>query len=67
MQKRFGGTWMISSACIDLAIEGGIEVTVLTRGLRIGTVPTGVRTVDADINDPSAVVGPYLPGADRPC
>ena len=50
-----GGTGIISTACTDLAIERGIELTVLNRGLRIGAVPAAVRTVTADINDPAAV------------
>ena len=50
-----GGTGIISSACTDLAIERGIELTLLNRGLRIGTVPAQVRTVTADINDRAAV------------
>src|SRR5260221_8662604 len=47
-----GGTGVISSACAELAVARGVELTVLNRGLR-GLRP-GVRQLTADINDPVA-------------
>jgi nucleoside-diphosphate-sugar epimerase len=47
-----GGTGTISSACAELAVARGMELTVLNRGLR-GTHP-GVRQLTADINNPAA-------------
>lgn len=51
-----GGTGIISSACAALALERGIEVTVLNRG-RTTTrpLPAGVGSLDADGRDPAAV------------
>src|SRR5919205_505093 len=50
-----GGTGIISTACTDLAISRGIELTLLNRGRRSTSLPTGARTVTADIDDPAAV------------
>ena len=47
-----GGTGVISSACAELAVARGMELTVLNRGRR-GAQP-GVRQLTADINDPAA-------------
>ena len=49
-----GGTGIISSACTDLANTRGIELTLLNRGRRISAIPTGVRTVTVDIDEPAA-------------
>jgi len=46
-----GGTGIISTACTDLAISRGIELTLLNRGRRIGAIPAGARRVTADIDD----------------
>ena len=43
-----GGTGIISTACTKLAVERGIEVTLLTRGHR--PPPAGVRTIAGDID-----------------
>jgi nucleoside-diphosphate-sugar epimerase len=48
-----GGTGIISTACVDLALARGFEVTVLNRSLR-GKVP-GTDQVTADIGDFAAV------------
>ena len=50
-----GGTGIISTACARLAVERGMEVTLLTRGRRPGAAPPGVRTVEADIDDTATV------------
>ena len=49
-----GGTGTISTACSQLAIARGFDVTLLNRSRR-ETIP-GARTIVADINDP-AVAG----------
>jgi nucleoside-diphosphate-sugar epimerase len=49
-----GGTGIISSACVALAVERGIEVTLLNRGRSDRPAPFGVRTLTADVRDPAA-------------
>ncbi len=46
-----GGTGIISTACTRLAAERGIDITLLTRGLRTPDLPAGVKTLSADIED----------------
>lgn len=54
MQVLFiGGTGLISTACSSLAIEQGIELTLLTRGRRPALA--GAQALIADIADPEAV------------
>ena len=51
-----GGSGVISSACSALAVERGIELTVLNRGkTAVRPLPPEVRTVHADVRDPAAV------------
>jgi nucleoside-diphosphate-sugar epimerase len=51
-----GGTGNISSACAEVAVARGIDLTVLNRGrTSLRGVPDGVRTVVADIRDRAAV------------
>jgi nucleoside-diphosphate-sugar epimerase len=50
-----GGTGIISSACSRLAIEQGIDLTLLNRGLRSVNAPAGVKTLAVDIEDSAAV------------
>ena len=47
-----GGTGVISSACAQLAVARGHDLTVLNRGRR--PVTKGVRQLTADISDPVA-------------
>jgi nucleoside-diphosphate-sugar epimerase len=49
-----GGTGIISTACTKLAIERGIDLTLLNRGRRSAQLP-GVRTLAVDIDDAAAV------------
>jgi nucleoside-diphosphate-sugar epimerase len=49
-----GGTGVISTACTRLAIEQGIDLTLLNRGLRSINVPSGVKTLTVDIEDAAA-------------
>ncbi len=50
-----GGTGIISTACTKLAVERGIELTLLRRGQRAASIPDAVRTLAADIADEAAV------------
>src|SRR5258708_40377127 len=46
-----GGTGIISTASTALAVDRGIDITLLTRGKR--DVPRGVRGIAEDVNSPS--------------
>ena len=50
-----GGTGNISMACTRLALERGIDLTLLNRGRRSVPLPTGAKTLTADIDDAVAV------------
>ena len=51
-----GGSGLISSACVDLAVEQGHDVWVLNRGrTRNVPLPEPVRLLTADVHDPDAV------------
>jgi nucleoside-diphosphate-sugar epimerase len=50
-----GGTGLISSAVSRLAVERGIDLTLLNRGQRGEFFPRGARQVVADHRDPGAV------------
>jgi nucleoside-diphosphate-sugar epimerase len=51
-----GGTGIISSASVRLAVQRGHEVTVLNRGRTgIRPLPDGVETLSADLKDPASV------------
>jgi nucleoside-diphosphate-sugar epimerase len=51
-----GGSGIISSACSRLAVERGIELTVLNRGTTgHRPLPGAVRALRADVRDPDAV------------
>jgi nucleoside-diphosphate-sugar epimerase len=50
-----GGTGIISSACARLAVEQGIELTLLCRGKSSRPAPSGARIVHADIRDAASV------------
>ena len=50
-----GGTGNISSACVELALAQGIEVTLLNRGTSGRPVPNGAQVVNGDIRDPQSV------------
>jgi nucleoside-diphosphate-sugar epimerase len=50
-----GGTGLISSAVSRLAVERGIELTLLNRGQKGEFFPAGARQVVADARDPKAV------------
>ena len=48
-----GGTGVISSACSELAVQRGIDLTLLNRGRTSRAVPEGVKHLQGDINDPA--------------
>jgi len=48
-----GGTGVISSACSELAVQLGIDLTLLNRGRTSRSVPEGVKLLHGDINDPA--------------
>ncbi|MEP7075098.1 MAG: SDR family oxidoreductase [Acidobacteriota bacterium] len=50
-----GGSGVISSACSALALERGIDLFLLNRGVSVRPVPAGAQTLGADIYDPDAV------------
>ena len=50
-----GGTGVISSACSKLAVERGIDLTLLNRGRSVRPAPAGARVVRGDIRDPDSV------------
>ena len=50
-----GGTGIISTACTQLAVERGIEITLLNRGRHRAQPPSGATTLTVDIEDASAV------------
>jgi nucleoside-diphosphate-sugar epimerase len=50
-----GGTGIISMACTRLALERGIDLTLLNRGRRSVPLPSGAKTLTADIDDAVAV------------
>ena len=50
-----GGTGVISSACSELAVELGIDLTLLNRGRTSRYLPEGVKLLHGDINDPDTI------------
>jgi UDP-glucose 4-epimerase len=50
-----GGTGVISSACTDLCVEKGIDLTLLNRGQTIRSIPDNVTILNADIRNPKQV------------
>ncbi len=50
-----GGTGVISSACTTLALQRGIDLTLLNRGQTLRAVPPDVRTISADMNDQASI------------
>jgi len=50
-----GGTGIVSSACTRLALQRGIQLTLLRRGKYAADWAAGAETLHADIYDPPAV------------
>jgi nucleoside-diphosphate-sugar epimerase len=49
-----GGTGIISTACADLALQRGIELTLVTRGQHQSRLPKNVKNIALDIHDVAA-------------
>ncbi len=49
-----GGTGIISSACSALALEQGIDLSLLCRGQAPRAVPEGAKVLQGDIRDPAS-------------
>jgi nucleoside-diphosphate-sugar epimerase len=47
-----GGTGLISTACASLAVEKGVQLTLLNRGTSMRSPVTGANLLQADIHDP---------------
>lgn len=53
-----GGPGIISSACARLAVERGLELTVVNRGVSdTRPLPDGAEVLHADVRDPAALQG----------
>lgn len=53
-----GGPGIISSACARLAVERGLELTVVNRGVSATRpLPDGAEVLHADVRDPAALQG----------
>ena len=50
-----GGTGIISSACAEVAVGAGMDLSLLCRGRTDRPVPAGVSVLHADIRDPESV------------
>ena len=50
-----GGTGTISSACSQLAVERGIDLTLLNRGQTARPIPEGAHVLQGDIRDHASV------------
>lgn len=50
-----GGTGVISSACSELAVQRGIDLTLFTRGNSLRPAPPGANLVQGDINQPGDI------------
>src|SRR5215469_7553951 len=50
-----GGTGVISTACTQLAVDRGMDLTVLNRGRQAADLPAGVEHLKLDMDDAAAV------------
>jgi nucleoside-diphosphate-sugar epimerase len=50
-----GGTGIISSACVQLAVDRGIDLVLINRGQSTRPLPGGVKILHGDIRDPASV------------
>jgi nucleoside-diphosphate-sugar epimerase len=50
-----GGTGIISSACVELLVHEGVDVTLLVRGRSDRRIPPEVRVLHADMREPAGV------------
>jgi nucleoside-diphosphate-sugar epimerase len=50
-----GGSGIISTACVELALARGLDVTLLTRSRR-GPLPAGAKSITADLSRPNEAI-----------
>ena len=50
-----GGTGTLSTACSDLAVERGLDLTLVTRGRNDERAPAGAEVLHADVRDADAL------------
>src|SRR6266446_10757908 len=50
-----GGTGNISTACVELAVSRGHDVTVLNRGRTLSRLPPSVHAINGERDDPAAL------------
>ncbi len=50
-----GGSGIISSGCARLALERGVDLTLLNRGKSFRPIPEGAKVLTADIRNPQTV------------
>lgn len=50
-----GGTGIISSACVQLAVERGIDLVLLNRGQTTRPIPPGIPILQGDVRNTEAV------------
>jgi nucleoside-diphosphate-sugar epimerase len=51
-----GGTGIISTACTQLAVQRGMDLTLVTRGQQQSRLPIGVKSIALDIHNVSAAL-----------
>ncbi len=61
-----GGTGVISSACVQLCLDQGMDLTLLNRGITPRAIPPGARHLKADIEQKDQIV-PLLRDAQYDC
>ncbi|HEY1264885.1 MAG TPA: SDR family oxidoreductase [Terriglobales bacterium] len=49
-----GGTGIISTACTELAVRRGMDITLVNRGKHKASLPAGVKSLTLDMSDPAA-------------
>ena len=52
-----GGTGIISTACTKLAVERGIDLTLVNRGRHAAQLPAGVKSLTLDIDEAAPSLG----------
>lgn len=62
-----GGTGVISSACVDLAVERGWDVSVVTRGRTSARGSSPVKSIVADVTDQDGLRAALSQEADVVC
>ena len=50
-----GGTGIISTACVELCVERGIEIYLLNRGKSVRPIPAGAKSIIVNYRNPAEV------------